>query len=164
MNQRSTERVSEANKSDKLIGLEPTGRRSRTLIGGEPPTALEVMELIMHRLKYSDVLTELKYQLATQPLDVDDTLPKTKHSILYESIEDLTTHACRGGSQHLWCALTEWYEYHCYYKIVDMNTLNRIDGVIKDSSPFIVYGENLTYQDLIAFKSFIECEEDWGLQ
>ena len=149
----------------------------------QQPTALEVMELIMHqhrikvlvdgsdervliihRMKYREVLTELKYQLATQPLDVDDTLPKTKHSILYESIEDLTTHACRGGSQHLWCALTDWYEYHCDYKIVDMNTLNRIKTVIKGSSPFIVYGEDLTYQELIAFKSFIEREQDWRLQ
>lgn len=122
------------------------------------PTAPECHDVEPdYRVKFTDVLTELKYQLATQPLSLTPP-PKNKHSILYETIEDLTWRPCRGGGDVLWYELNDWYDYHRCYNIVDKTTLNRIKAVIYDSSPSFVYGEDLTYQELIAFKLYIKLD------
>jgi hypothetical protein len=123
----------------------------------QPQTAPECHDVEPdYRVKFTDVLTELKYQLATQSLPHPPlrAIPKNKHSILYETIEDLFQTIYPGGDERLWNALRDWYKYHRTCHIVDNNTLNRIKTVIQESSPFIVYGEGLTYQELIAFKLY----------
>ena len=104
---------------------------------------IELQDLIFEmatKSKMESVLKDLKFQI------LEEHTKYTKHS-------NLTQHLLY--RHNLFEDLWEWIEVLEYDNNIDSDSYERIICMIQKSSPYFIYIEDLTYQELIAFKAFI---------
>lgn len=106
-------------------------------------TASNALITSEYRIKMANVFTELKIQISqgegTKHDMLSDELLKNEHRHRYERFNELC-----------W-----WHTELDEGRLVDQYSLDRIKTVIDISSQFFVYIEDLSYQELLAFKSFV---------
>ena len=95
---------------------------------------------IVYKVQKKEVLEELANQLRV------GLLPdrQTKHSIL-------TTKILEHDHENRFYDLIDYYDYINQAGLIGDDSRHRIDNVIKGSSPFFLYIEDLSYQELIEF-------------
>ena len=102
--------------------------------------------VFINKLKMNKILKSIPIELAQ-----GTTNKSTIHD--FRSQELLLMPDCRLEGMML--HLEEWYEYEKTRRVIDNDSLERIDKIILQSSFHFVYIEDLTYQELIALKLFI---------
>jgi hypothetical protein len=127
-----------------------------TLLACLPIELQEMIFDMVAKSKMTEVLEEISLQLL--PGDHNKRFG-TLHENLTKYI--LTYPPIRGGSFHYnynykcFEDLQEWFSPLWDEQLVDRDSRIRIEKIIEESSPYFVYIEDLTYQELLAFKSFI---------
>lgn len=108
---------------------------------------IELQEMIFDMVaksKMNEVLEEIPLQL----------LPGYHNKRFGTLHENLTKNICNYNYK-CFEDLLEWFSPLWDEQLVDRDSRIRIEKIIEESSPYFVYIEDLTYQELLAFKSFI---------
>jgi hypothetical protein len=120
-----------------------------TWLGMLPFELQEMIFDMVVKSKMATVLLDIPLQLSPgfRSMHVN-----TKHNTLTEAIRAYDNYRNNCGCFE---DIQEWYIHIWDEQLVDRDSCKRIERIIEESSPYFVYIEDLTYQELLAFKSFI---------
>ena len=115
-------------------------------------TWLDLLPIELQDIIYKEV-TASKMQDVLKDLieDITDNEIYSTHGMLCEKlhIDDI-----RYGDSLFWSA-KEWHEWLLQQDLIGPRIIE-IDTIINRSSPYILYLNELSYQELLSFKSFIK--------